>query len=113
MLQNAMGAAGIHGLYHQTCQDVMKVLRNNKDSLLAVLETFVHDPILSWRIIVGKKPTQQKQNNLDTSNKKGAEMIGSIMQGLEEAIVEVHRHEMKGDDDLRTPSLKQKYTRTR
>jgi hypothetical protein len=55
---------------------------------------------------VGKKPTEQKQNNLDTSNKKGAEMIGSIMQGLEEAIVEVHRHEMKGDDDLRTPSLK-------
>lgn len=40
-------------------------------------------------------------------------MIGSIMQGLEDAIVEVHRHELKGDDDLRTPSLKQKYTRTR
>lgn len=71
-----MGAAGIHGLYHQTCEDVMKVLRGNKDSLLAVLETFVHDPILSWRIIVGKKntaeqPTIQKPNNLD-SNKKPA-----------------------------------------
>lgn len=54
----------------------MKVLRGNKDSLLAVLETFVHDPILSWRIIVGKKntaepPTIQKPNNLD-SNKKPA-----------------------------------------
>lgn len=84
MLQNAMGAAGIHGLYHQTCEDVMKVLRDNKDSLLAVLETFIHDPILSWRIIVGKKPAEQKNNPLDTSNKKnGAEMIGSIMQGLE------------------------------
>jgi FKBP12-rapamycin complex-associated protein len=55
MLQNEMGAAGIHGLYNQTCEDVIKVLRDNKDSLLAVLETFIHDPILSWRIIVGKK----------------------------------------------------------
>ena len=41
----------------------MKVLRSNKDSLLAVLETFVHDPILSWRIIIGKKPNEQKVNN--------------------------------------------------
>lgn len=81
-----MGAAGIHGLYHQTCEDVMKVLRDNKDSLLAVLETFVHDPILSWRIIVGKKPNEQPQiqkiNNLDSNKKPGNEVIGSIMQGL-------------------------------
>jgi phosphatidylinositol kinase/protein kinase (PI-3 family) len=32
----------------------MQVLRNNKDSLLAVLEAFVHDPLLNWsdRLII-------------------------------------------------------------
>jgi serine/threonine-protein kinase mTOR len=29
----------------------MKVLRDNNESLLAVLETFVWDPLLSWRLV--------------------------------------------------------------
>ena len=32
----------------------MKVLRDNKDSLMAVLEAFVYDPLLNWRLIEGK-----------------------------------------------------------
>lgn len=41
-------------------------------------------------------------------------MIGSIMQGLEEAIVEVHKQDQnKQEEELRTPTMKQKYTRTR
>ena len=29
----------------------MTVLRENRDSLIAVLEAFVHDPLLSWRLL--------------------------------------------------------------
>ena len=29
----------------------MKVLRDNKDSLMAVLEAFVYDPLLNWRLL--------------------------------------------------------------
>lgn len=29
----------------------MTVLRNNKDSLMAVLEAFVYDPLLNWRLM--------------------------------------------------------------
>ena len=29
----------------------MRVLRQNKDSLMAVLEAFVYDPLLNWRLI--------------------------------------------------------------
>jgi len=29
----------------------MNVLRNNKDSLMAVLEAFVYDPLLNWRLM--------------------------------------------------------------
>ena len=29
----------------------MKVLRDNKESLMAVLEAFVYDPLITWRLI--------------------------------------------------------------
>ena len=29
----------------------MRVLRENKESLMAVLEAFVHDPLISWRLL--------------------------------------------------------------
>jgi phosphatidylinositol kinase/protein kinase (PI-3 family) len=29
----------------------MRVLRANKDSVMAMLEAFVHDPLISWRLL--------------------------------------------------------------
>ena len=29
----------------------MSVLRDHKDSLMAMLEAFVHDPLISWRLL--------------------------------------------------------------
>ena len=45
---------GIDGNYRMTCESVMRVLRENKDSLMAVLEAFVYDPLLNWRLIDSK-----------------------------------------------------------
>eukprot|EP00053_Salpingoeca_punica_P020177 m.209872 g.209872 ORF g.209872 m.209872 type:complete len:925 (-) comp17813_c0_seq1:564-3338(-) len=58
MMINAMGVSGINGVFDSTSESVMGVLRANKDSLLAVLDAFVHDPILSWQLVIGKKTTQ-------------------------------------------------------
>ena len=43
---------GIEGTYRSTCESVMAVLRGNKDSLMAVLEAFVYDPLLNWRLVI-------------------------------------------------------------
>jgi serine/threonine-protein kinase mTOR len=51
MLINAMEVTGIEGTYRKTCESVMNVLRKNKDSLMAVLEAFVYDPLLNWRLL--------------------------------------------------------------
>lgn len=32
----------------------MRVLRDNKDSVMAMLEAFVYDPLISWRLLKGK-----------------------------------------------------------
>ena len=62
MLIKAMEVTGIEGTYRCTCESVMSVLRNNKDSLLAVLEAFVYDPLLNWRLIeTGTKGKKSKE----------------------------------------------------
>jgi FKBP12-rapamycin complex-associated protein len=47
---------GIEGSYRAICESVMRVLRRNHLSLMAVLEAFVHDPLLSWRVLSQEKP---------------------------------------------------------
>ncbi|KAJ1517551.1 phosphatidylinositol kinase- protein kinase tor1 [Coelomomyces lativittatus] len=51
MLINAMEVSGIEGSFRITCEHVMRVLRENKESLMAVLEAFVYDPLIDWRIM--------------------------------------------------------------
>jgi FKBP12-rapamycin complex-associated protein len=41
MLTKALEACGIEGNYRNTCEIVMKVLRDNKESMMAVLEVIV------------------------------------------------------------------------
>ena len=48
---------GIDGNYKMTCESVMEVLREHKDSLMAVLEAFVYDPLLNWRLMDSKYPS--------------------------------------------------------
>jgi FKBP12-rapamycin complex-associated protein len=48
MLVSAMEVSGVHGTFSITCENTMSVLRNNSDSVMAVLEAFVHDPLIDW-----------------------------------------------------------------
>lgn len=51
MMVKAMEVAGIEGNFRATCDEVMRVLRSNKDSVMAMLEAFVHDPLINWRLL--------------------------------------------------------------
>jgi FKBP12-rapamycin complex-associated protein len=51
MLVAAMEVSGVQGTFRSTCQSVMRVLRANADSIIAVLEAFVYDPLINWRLI--------------------------------------------------------------
>ncbi|CAI0401188.1 unnamed protein product [Linum tenue] len=50
MLVKAMEVSGIEGTFRNTCENVMQVLRTNKDSVMAMMEAFVHDPLINWRL---------------------------------------------------------------
>ena len=60
--------AGIEGIFRHTCEDVMRVMRREKDSLMAMLEAFVHDPLISWRLL----PQQSTAVSAPRSSAAGA-----------------------------------------
>lgn len=51
MMVKAMEVSGIEGNFRTTCENVMRVLRANKESVTAMLEAFVHDPLINWRLL--------------------------------------------------------------
>ncbi|KAL6852270.1 phosphatidylinositol kinase- protein kinase tor1 [Amphichorda felina] len=57
MLTYAMEVSNIEGSFRITCEHVMRVLRENKESIMAVLEAFIHDPLLTWRLTNAASPT--------------------------------------------------------
>jgi len=85
MLINAMEITGIDGTYRYTCESVMKVLRHNKDSLMAVLEAFVYDPLLNWRLIDNANNAKAAKRGKNTggiapTTAPGAQQSGSSVQ---------------------------------
>ena len=74
MLVNAMEISGIEGNFRNTCEQVMTVLRQNKDSLMAMLEVFLYEPLVSWRII--------EQEKAGPSHAEDGEMTGSVREDI-------------------------------
>ncbi|KAG8859069.1 phosphatidylinositol kinase- protein kinase tor1 [Tulasnella sp. 330] len=80
MLTNAMEVCGVHGTYKIACEISMTILRDNGESLLAVLETFVWDPLLSWRLIQDREDQQGRPHQ----NRAGAAARVPIRRRLDE-----------------------------
>lgn len=101
MLSNAMEATGIDGNYRMTCEKVMEVLRQNKESLMAVLEAFVYDPLLNWRLVeAGKTKEKGKRSGSYGESQDGA---GDLLESVESQSVSKKLPE--GEHDLRMGSL--------
>ena len=58
MLTFAMEVSNIDGSYKISCEAVMRVIRDNKESILAVLEAFIHDPLLNWKLTSRESPQE-------------------------------------------------------
>lgn len=78
MLVNAMEVSGIEGSFRITCENVMRVLRDNKESLMAILEAFAFDPLIHWGFdlptekIIEETGIQLPQTNPSELLRKGA-----------------------------------------
>jgi FKBP12-rapamycin complex-associated protein len=88
MLINAMEVCGIEGTFRSTCESVMRVLRDNKESVMAMLEAFVHDPLINWRLLETEtKPATNQPSNNQAQNQIMHEMEASVNEAEEQ-----HKH---------------------
>ncbi|KAL9713509.1 phosphatidylinositol kinase- protein kinase tor1 [Leucoagaricus gongylophorus] len=65
MLTHAMEVSGIEGSFRNTCEITMTVLRDNKESLMAVLEAFVYDPLINWRLMQTEVDGRRNESDYD------------------------------------------------
>jgi FKBP12-rapamycin complex-associated protein len=72
MLTKAMEVSGIEGNFRTTCENTMRVMRDNKESLLAIMEAFVYDPLISFRLLNPKMLQQMKEED-DKKRKEAQE----------------------------------------
>ena len=68
MLVAAMEVSGIEGSYRSVCERVMRVMRKNKNSVMALLEAFIYDPLISWRLLDTNKVQQHRSPNQEAVN---------------------------------------------
>ena len=89
MLIHAMEVCGISGTFSKSCEVSMEVARNNRESLMAVLEAFVYDPLIAWRLTAGatKQPGGRVEDEMDeqggrTRKNKASEteILGGVKQ---------------------------------
>ncbi|TFK43883.1 hypothetical protein BDQ12DRAFT_199518 [Crucibulum laeve] len=45
---DGFGVTGVEGPFRIACEVTMKLLREHKDSLMSVLDAFIHDPLVEW-----------------------------------------------------------------
>lgn len=74
MLVRAMEASGVEGTFRITCEETLRVLRSNKDSVMAVLEAFVYDPLINWRLLT----TKHTANTVDAVEVSPHDSLGNL-----------------------------------
>ena len=73
MLIKALEIGGIEGTFRITCENVMRVIRENKDSLNVILAAFVHDPLTSFKLLIPlfmKNVKNKNKNEVKNEDKK-------------------------------------------
>ncbi|XP_072167614.1 serine/threonine-protein kinase SMG1-like [Diadema setosum] len=47
-IQAALGITGVEGNFRQSSEEVLKIMRKGRETLLNLLEAFVYDPLVDW-----------------------------------------------------------------
>ena len=54
---DAFGVTGVEGVFRKACEIALETQMENRDTLMGILETFVHDPLVEW---------SRKQDKMDS-----------------------------------------------
>lgn len=100
MLTFAMEVSGIEGSFRITCEHVISLLRENKESLMAILEAFAYDPLINWGFDI---PTKGDTSAISQTGNPLTGAGGGFMNGG--GVVPSENRFTNGDSDFRRPSM--------
>ena len=98
---DAFGPTGAEGLYASGLQTAMRTLRDNRDTLLSVLEPFLKDPVIDWK----RARSQQRAKRAET------ETAQQLQSSAAKRSIRVIDERLQGIYNLRNPNFR-KYRRT-
>ncbi|XP_022800792.1 serine/threonine-protein kinase ATR-like [Stylophora pistillata] len=78
---NAMGPLGYEGVFRRSCEVTLRLLRNQCDSLLTVLRTFIYDPLVEWQRTKGRELLTEASKNRETgevTNEEGLKILKDV-----------------------------------
>ena len=74
---DGLGVSGVEGVFLSVCEIVLDILRSNRETLMTVLETFVHDPLVEWT----KQRTYAHQEDPQLFSRSILEKIRGRLEG--------------------------------
>lgn len=85
---HAMGPMGIEGLFRQACEVTLRLMRDQREPLMSVLKTFLHDPLVEWSKQAKDKGLSKTQANEtgEIVNEKAKTHVCDIDQRLQGVI---------------------------
>jgi serine/threonine-protein kinase ATR len=98
---DAFGPTGADGVYTSSLKLCMGTLRDNRDTLLSVLEPFIKDPVIDW------KRTRSSQSPKKSSGNEMSQQAGDTRKFSEaKHSVRVLDERLQGIYNLRNPNHK-------
>ncbi|KAJ3516810.1 hypothetical protein NLJ89_g892 [Agrocybe chaxingu] len=70
---DGFGVSGVEGVFRIACESTLQLLHDNRDSLMSVLDAFVHDPLVEWedeKRKLDREPTTRAKTAMNKSKDK-------------------------------------------
>ncbi|XP_027767685.1 serine/threonine-protein kinase ATR isoform X2 [Solanum pennellii] len=79
---DGLGITGYEGIFLKVCEITLSVLRAHRETLMSVLETFIHDPLVEWT-------KSHKSSGVEVQNPHAQRAISNIEARLQGIVVGV------------------------
>ncbi|KAG1359467.1 serine/threonine-protein kinase ATR [Cocos nucifera] len=79
---DGLGITGYEGIFLKVCEITLSVLRTHRETLMSVLETFIHDPLVEWT-------KSHKSSGVEVQNPHAQRAISNIKARLQGVVVGV------------------------
>jgi len=89
-MEDAMGITGVEGVFRKSCEVTLRIQQRHKDTLIGILETFVHDPLVEWSVGGENKSARQRQGGMDP--KTILERVGRRFDGFPDISSDQSQH---------------------